>query len=77
MTWEIFVEELSARFGPTDCEDFDEVLSKIKQIGFLLNYQKEFERLDNRIQGWTQKTLVGTFMGGLKAEIADRSQSKL
>ncbi|KAH7575759.1 hypothetical protein JRO89_XS02G0210500 [Xanthoceras sorbifolium] len=45
VTWEIFVEELWARFGPTDCEDFDEALSKIKQIGSLRDYQKEFERL--------------------------------
>nr|CAN75225.1 hypothetical protein VITISV_035856 [Vitis vinifera] len=31
----------------------------------------EFEKLGNRVQGWTQKALVGTFMGGLKSEIAD------
>ena len=34
-------------------------------------YQREFERLGNRVQEWTQKALVSTFMGGLKAEIAD------
>ena len=37
-------------------------------------YQREFERLGNRVQGWTQKALVGTFMGGLKAEIVDGIQ---
>lgn len=71
VTWEIFVEELWARFGPTDCEDFDEALSKVRQTGSLRDYQKEFERLGNRVHGWTQKALVGTFMGGLNAEIAD------
>ncbi|KAL5789722.1 hypothetical protein ACOSQ2_004610 [Xanthoceras sorbifolium] len=71
VTWEIFVEELWARFGPTDCEDFDEALSKIKQTGSLRDYQKEFERLGNRVHGWTQKALVRTFMGGLKVDIAD------
>ena len=35
VTWELFVEELWARFGPTDCEDFDEALSKIRQVGSL------------------------------------------
>ena len=40
-------------------------------MGSLRDYQKEFERLGNRVQGWTQKALVGTFMGGLKTEIAD------
>ncbi|KAJ8749838.1 hypothetical protein K2173_013241 [Erythroxylum novogranatense] len=71
VTWEIFVEELWSRFGPTDCEDFDESLSKIRQIGSLRDYQREFERLGNRVRGWTQRALVGTFMGGLKPEIVD------
>ncbi|KAJ0009875.1 hypothetical protein Pint_33367 [Pistacia integerrima] len=29
VTWELFEEELWARFGPTECEDFDEALSKV------------------------------------------------
>ncbi|KAL6334474.1 hypothetical protein AAG906_016015 [Vitis piasezkii] len=29
------------------------------------------EQLGNRVKGWTQKALVGTFMGGLKIEISD------
>lgn len=71
MTWTEFIEELWARFGPTECEDFDEVLSKIRLVGSLRDYQKEFERLGNRVQGWTQCALVGTFIGRLKPEIAD------
>lgn len=50
------MEELWARFGPIEYEDYDEALSKA-------DYQKEFERLGNKIRGWTQKALVGTFMG--------------
>lgn len=71
VTWEVFVEELWSRFGPTDCDDFDESLSKIRQVGSLRDYQREFERLGNKVKGWTQKALVGTFMGGLKTEISD------
>jgi hypothetical protein len=71
MTWEAFEDELWARFGPIDCEDFDEALSRIKQVGSLRDYQSEFEKLGNRVRGWTQKALVGTFMGGLKPEIAE------
>ncbi|KAL5808308.1 hypothetical protein ACOSQ3_028999 [Xanthoceras sorbifolium] len=51
--WWRWLQQLWARFGPTDCEDFDEAL------------------LGNRVHGWTQKALVGTFMGGLKVDIAD------
>ena len=71
VTWEIFEEELWARFGPTRCKDFDEALSKVRRVGSLRDYQKKFERSGNRVHGWTQKALVGTFMGGLKVEISD------
>ncbi|KAH9717618.1 hypothetical protein KPL71_021897 [Citrus sinensis] len=71
VTWTDFEEELWARFGPTECEDFDEALSRVRQVGTLRDYQREFERLGNRVHGWTQKALVGTFMGGLKPEISD------
>ncbi|RVW24821.1 hypothetical protein CK203_112252 [Vitis vinifera] len=71
VTWELFEEELWARFGPTECEDFDEALSKVRQIGSLRDYQKEFERLGNWVHGWSQKALVGSFMGGLRSEISE------
>ena len=59
MTWLTFEKELWARFGPTECENFDEALSRIRQVGSLRDYQQEFERLGNRVQGWTQKALGG------------------
>ena len=72
VTWAVFEEELWARFGPTDGEDFDEALSRIRQDKSLREYQQEFEKLGNGVQGWThQKALVGTFTGGLKPEIAE------
>lgn len=71
LTWEVFEEELWARFGLVDCEDFDEALSRVTQVNSLQDYQKEFERLGNRVKEWTQKALVGTFMGGHKSEIAE------
>ena len=37
----------------------------------LRDYQKEFERVGNRVHCWTPKALVGTFMEGLKPEIVD------
>jgi hypothetical protein len=71
LSWDRFEEELWACFGPSECEDFDETLSRVKQQGNFHDYQREFEKLGNRVQGWTQKALVGTFMGGLKTEIED------
>ena len=53
LTWINFEGELWARFGPSDCEDFDEALSQIRQEGSLRDYQREFERLGNHVRGWT------------------------
>jgi len=71
IAWVNFEDELWARFGPSECENFDEALSRIRQTGSLREYQREFERLGNRLRGWTQKALVGTFMGGLRSDISD------
>ena len=46
----MFLEEIWSHFWLTNCEDLDESLSKIQQIGSLRDYQKEFERLGNRVQ---------------------------
>jgi len=62
ITWEAFERELLIRFGPTEVEDYDEVLSRIQEEGKLRDYQQEFERLANRV-------VVGTFLGGLKQDI--------
>jgi len=66
-----FEDELWARFGSSEYENFYEVLLRIRQTGSLHEYQREFERLGNRVRGWTQKALVGTFMGGLRSDISD------
>jgi hypothetical protein len=71
LSWANFEDELWAHFGPSECEDFDEALSRIRQGGSLRDYQREFEWLGNRVHGWMQKAFVGTFMGGLKIEISD------
>jgi hypothetical protein len=69
ISWEVFERELLVRFGPTEVEDYDEALTKIQQTGTLREYQQEFERLANRVEGWRQKALVGAFLGGLNSDI--------
>lgn len=70
-TWEIFEEELWIRFGPTEGENFHMALSKIRQTGSLRDYQREFERLQNKVDNWSEDALVGTFLGGLNETIAN------
>ncbi|CAA0828937.1 Unknown protein, partial [Striga hermonthica] len=70
MRWRDFEKELITRFGSSDYLDYDEALSRIKQSGSLREYQKEFERIASRVRDWPESALVGTFVGGLKAELA-------
>lgn len=71
MTWEIFVEEVWAYFGHIDYKDFNEALLKVRQISYLHDYQKGLEKLENGVQRYAQKALVGMFIEGLKEKIAD------
>ncbi|XP_065632203.1 uncharacterized protein LOC136068679 [Quercus suber] len=73
--WEEFTQALCVRFGPSDYEDFDEALAKVRQTGTVREYQSLFERLAARVQDWPQRALVGSYIGGLKEEI--RSEVKL
>ncbi|CAA0824986.1 Unknown protein, partial [Striga hermonthica] len=80
MRWRDFEKELITRFGSSDYHDYNEALSRIKQVGSLKDYQKEFERIASRVRDWPEAALVGTFVGGLKAGLAaevrlDRSRS--
>lgn len=68
--WEAFETELWTRFGLMDGENFDEALSHIRLKGSLIEYQREFEGLQNKVEGWSEKALVGTYMGGLNISIS-------
>lgn len=72
--WDVFEEELWTRFGPTEGENFHMALSKIRQTGSLLDYQREFEKLQNKVHNWSEEALVGTFLGGLNESIANHVQ---
>lgn len=44
------------------------------KMALLREYQKESEWLANRVIGWPQKALIGTFLGGLEDNIAAKVQ---
>ncbi|RVW27712.1 hypothetical protein CK203_112458 [Vitis vinifera] len=43
VTWALFEEELWARFRPKECEDFDEALSRVEQVGSLWTTQRNLK----------------------------------
>ena len=69
VTWEELTQALCVRFGPSDYEDFDEALAKLRQTGTIREYQTQFERLAARVRNWPEKALLGSYIGGLKEEI--------
>lgn len=71
ISWIKFEEELWVRFGSTKFKYRVEALSRIRQISSLPDYQREFEHLVNKVHGWTQQALVGTFIGRLKPKLTD------
>ncbi|KAL6348238.1 hypothetical protein AAG906_005529 [Vitis piasezkii] len=64
--WQWFRKAFDEGQGSISWEAFEDETS-----GNIARLSTEFEQLGNRVRGWTQKALVGTFMGGLKPEVAD------
>ncbi|GKA25804.1 ty3-gypsy retrotransposon protein, partial [Tanacetum coccineum] len=50
-TWDRFVESVKNRFWPSKYEDPQGALSKLLQLGTVEDYQREFEKLMNRVTG--------------------------
>ena len=73
--WGEFTQALCVRFGPSEYEDFDEALSRLRQTTTVRDYQSQFERLAARVQNWPEKALIGCYIGGLREDI--RAEVKL
>ena len=50
--------------------NFNEALKKLQKTKFLVEYQEEFETLGNLVD-WSDDSLLGAFLGGLKPELAE------
>ncbi|KAJ0077255.1 hypothetical protein Patl1_35397 [Pistacia atlantica] len=67
--WSAFVHALEKRFGPSDFDDPEGELAKLRQNSLVAAYQKRFEALSNRVGGLTDEFLLHCFVSGLKDEI--------
>ena len=63
------MDAMDARFGLTRSEDFTGKLSKLRQTSTVLEYQKEFQKLSNRVKGLSEEYLNSVYLSGLKDEI--------
>jgi len=68
-TWDRFTRYLELRFGLSSFENHQQALFKLKQSGSVRDYQKDFERLCNRVTTLPQSVVLDCFIYGLKPEI--------
>ncbi|KAL5752256.1 hypothetical protein ACOSQ2_022763 [Xanthoceras sorbifolium] len=70
MGWTAFEKEFMAQWGPSPVINHHGRLAKLKQEGRVQTYIEECRRLQTMVRGWSEETLVGTFIEGLKPWLA-------
>ncbi|KAL5858374.1 hypothetical protein ACOSQ3_005832 [Xanthoceras sorbifolium] len=70
MGWTTFEKEFMAQWGPSPVVNHHGCLAKLKHEERVHSYIEEFHRLQTMVRGWSEKTLVGTFIEGLKPWLA-------
>lgn len=68
-SWEEFKHALETCFRPSSFENHHQALFKLQQKSTVSDYQKEFERLCNRVIGLPATAILDCFISGLKPEI--------
>lgn len=63
------MEAMDACFLLSKSEDFVGKLSKLCQTSMVLDYQREFQRLSNRVKGLSEEYLINLYLSGLKDDI--------
>nr|GEU55170.1 retrotransposon-related protein [Tanacetum cinerariifolium] len=64
-----FEESVKNRFGPSKAEDPKGALSKLLQLGTVENYQREFEKLLNRVLDIPDSFLISFYISGLELHL--------
>ncbi|KAF3774837.1 hypothetical protein EJ110_NYTH52208 [Nymphaea thermarum] len=72
--WRTLMTAMAAHFGPSAYVDYNQELSKIRQMGSIVDYQERFEELSNMVREWPMEALVGSFVWGFKDEIRIEGQ---
>ena len=70
MGWADFEHEFLEQWGPSPVVNHHGQLAKLKQEGKVQSYIEEFRRLQTLVRGWSNETLMGAFLEGLKPWLA-------
>ncbi|KAH9802546.1 hypothetical protein KPL71_001435 [Citrus sinensis] len=69
MTWAQFKRALTTRFGTLEENDAVGSLTKLRQTGTVLDYQRQFEKLADRTSNLTELFSISCFLSGLRKDI--------
>ncbi|KAD6119921.1 hypothetical protein E3N88_11192 [Mikania micrantha] len=67
--WEELVLAFQKNFGPAEFQNPDEYLCSIKQTGTVQEYRQEFAKRSARVSNWSDNSLLGVCLNGLKEEL--------
>ncbi|KAJ0078810.1 hypothetical protein Patl1_22867 [Pistacia atlantica] len=67
--WASLVQSLEKRFGPTEYEDPEGEITKLRQTSTVAAYQTQFEKLAQYVDGLPDRFLARTFVSGLRDDI--------
>lgn len=65
-SWGQFLEDVRRRFDQNYFVNHIELIAKLSQTGALLDYNREFERIQTQIRGVPESTLLPIYMSGLR-----------
>lgn len=68
-TWTDFTRALELRFGPSSFENHQQALFKLRQKASVTTYQRDFERLCNRVVGFPPTAILDCFLSRFRPEI--------
>ncbi|XP_042979911.1 uncharacterized protein LOC122310090 [Carya illinoinensis] len=68
-SWESLVIALQVRFGPSTFDDPMEALTRLKQTSLISLYTSQFEALENRLKGLSERYKLSCYVSGLKDEV--------
>lgn len=71
MDWDDLIKILQENFGPTEFQNLDEYLCRVKQTGTVHEYRQEFTIRASRLSKWSEHSLLGVFLNGLKEELKE------
>ncbi|KAL9437226.1 hypothetical protein AB3S75_023138 [Citrus x aurantiifolia] len=69
MTWAQFKRALVTRFGTFEEGDAVESITKLRQIGTVIEYQRQFKRLADRTRNLPESFFIICFLSGLRKAI--------